>query len=77
MVNGTRTHYDAILVVGVVAGVAKCINGVLWVGQSCKEIIGNVSVVLVEQLIGTFKDLLLQRVKPTVDFHSVDLRTKH
>jgi hypothetical protein len=29
MVNGTRTHYDAILVVGIVAGVAKCINGAL------------------------------------------------
>jgi hypothetical protein len=52
MVNGTRTRYDAILVVGVVAGVAKCINGALRVGQSCKEIISDVSVVLVERLIG-------------------------
>jgi hypothetical protein len=41
MVNGTRTRYDAILVVGIVARVAKCINGALRVGRSCKEIIGN------------------------------------
>jgi hypothetical protein len=42
MVNGTRTHYNAILVVGIVAGASKCINVTLQVSQSCKEIIGNV-----------------------------------
>jgi hypothetical protein len=40
--------YNAILVLGIVVGVSKCINGALWVGWSCKEIIGDVSVVLVE-----------------------------
>jgi hypothetical protein len=69
MVNGTRARYDAILVVGIVAGVAKCINGTLWVGRSCKEIIGDVSVVLVERLIAPsrtccmkFEQLLIKHV---------------
>jgi hypothetical protein len=51
IVNGKRTCYNAILVVGGVRGVAKCINGTLRIHWSCEEIICYVSVVLVEGLI--------------------------